>query len=110
MKETVRVRGLGDLRTATTHHIPASPPRRGTTYLDLFALAMERHRLGQELAGIERRRKRVLDRLAEAEDVMSRLISTAQQQKDATAHFTESGMPENGGNGGQQWQTVPIEY
>lgn len=83
MKDVTRAKGLGDLRTATTHHIPSKPPRKGTTYLDLFALSMERQRLEQEMAGIERRRKRILDRLAGVGEGMDKLIISAQQEKEA---------------------------
>ena len=81
MNEIARAKGLGELRTVTTHHITAKPPRKGTTYLDIFVLSMERQRLEQELVSIERRRKRILNRLAEAQKAMEKLMNDAQHEK-----------------------------
>ncbi len=83
MNDTVRAKGLEDLKTVTTHHISSKPPRKGTTYLDLFTLSMERQRLEQELAGIERRRKRVLNRLADVGSAMEKMMNEAQPDKSA---------------------------
>ncbi len=91
MKEITRAKGLADLRTATTHHIGSKPPRKGTTYLDLFALSMERQRLEQELAGVERRQKRILDRLAEANSAMEKLREEAQQENVAQSSSVKPG-------------------
>jgi hypothetical protein len=114
MKEIIRAKGLGDLRTVTTHHIPSKPPRKGTTYLDLFALSMERQRLEQELAGIERRRKHIFDRLAEVQSSMEKLVDTAQQEKAAQS---SSAMPAANQQvasiqqpEGRQWKRMPVEY
>ncbi len=85
MNETARAKGLGELRTVTTHHVAAKPLRKGTTYLDIFVLSMERQRLEQELVSIERRRKRILNRLAEARSSMEKLMNDAQQEKAAEA-------------------------
>jgi len=83
MNNTARAKGLDELRTVTTHHIASKPPRKGTTYLDLFALSMERQRLEQELVGIERRRKRILSRLADVRSAMEKLTNEAQEDKAA---------------------------
>jgi len=103
MKDIIRAKGLGDLRTVTTHHITSKPPRKGTTYLDLFALSMERQRLEQELASIERRRKRIFDRLAEVQTAMERLVNAAQQEKAVRNNSAELAT-------GRQWKKMPVEY
>jgi len=114
MKEVARAKGLGELRTVTTHHIPSKPPRKGTTYLDLFALSMERQRLEQELASIERRRKHILDRLARVQSAIEKLNEVAQREKAA-----ESSSTERAGNQqvapseppkGRPWKKVVIDY
>ncbi|MCL4459072.1 MAG: hypothetical protein M1136_07550 [Chloroflexi bacterium] len=114
MKDNTRAKGLGDLRTVTTHHIPSKPPRKGTTYLDLFALSMERQRLEQELAGIERRRKRIFDRLAEVQSSMEKLVNAAQQEKVAQSssaeHATDEQVEGRPERGGRQWKKMPVEY
>lgn len=114
MKDIARAKGLGDLRTVTTHHIAAKPPRKGTTYLDLFALSMEKQRLEQELAGIERRRKRIFDRIAEAEAAMAKVIDAAQQEK-TTQNTLANPIASRGAapayqTKGQQWKKMPVDY
>ncbi len=89
MNETARAKGLGELRTVTTHHITAKPPRKGTTYLDVFVLSMERQRLEQELVSIERRRKRILNRLGDAQSAMEKLVNEAQQEQTTRSSSAE---------------------
>ncbi len=114
MKDVTRAKGLGDLRTVTTHHIPSKQPRKGTTYLDLFALSMERQRLEQELAGIERRRQRILDRLSEAQKDMDELLSTAQQEREAQSSSVNPSpghcQRKAGKQAGQQWKKIAVGY
>lgn len=112
MKDIARAKGLGDLRTVTTHHIPAKPPRKGTTYLDLFALSMEKQRLEQELAGIERRRQRVLNRLAEVGGSMEKLVEAAQQEKADEGIAAEPGSHQEAASErpGGQWKKMAVEY
>ena len=114
MKEIARARGLGDLRTVTTHHIPSKPPRKGTTYLDLFALSMERQRLEQEMAGIERRRNRVFNRLAEVQSSMDKLVSAAEQEKAGQSSSAKPGADQQVAPGeqprGRQWKKMPVGY
>lgn len=113
MRDIARAKGLGDLRTVTTHHIPSKPPRKGTTYLDLFALSMEKQRLEQELAGIERRQKRILDRLAEVQSSMEKLVEVAQQEKAVPSSCTEpraEKQPPGEQRAGRQWKKMAVNY
>lgn len=114
MNETARAKGLDELRTVTTHHITAKPPRKGTTYLDIFVLSMERQRLEQELVSIERRRKRILNRLAEAQSAMGKLMNDAQQEKtDASSSAKPSAILQSAAkeqSEGQQWKKMTVNY
>ncbi len=114
MNGTVRAKGLDELRTASTHHIAAKPPRKGTTYLDLFSLSMERQRLEQELVGIERRRKRIFNRLGDVQGSMDKLVGSAQKEKAAgsssanpapAVQLSARAEPE-----GQQWKKMTVNY
>ena len=114
MTEMARAKGLGDLRTVTTHHVASKPPRKGTTYLDLFALSMEKQRLEQELTGILRRCQRISERLTEADSAMEKLVEKAQQEK---ATQGSSAKPVTGQPAkpipqyeGRQWKKIPVEY
>ena len=114
MNNTVRARGLDELRTVTTHHIASKPPRKGTTYLDLFALSMERQRLEQELVGIERRQKRIFNRLADVQSVMEKLVNAAQAEKAAQDSSANSGVDSqlaaNEQHGGREWKKMTVNY
>jgi len=114
MKDVTSAKGLNDLRTATTHHITAKPPRKGTTYLDLFALSMECQRLEQELVGIERRQKRILSRLADARSAMEKLVYEAQLEKAAESSSAkpiaaiQAEAREQSGE--RQWKKMTVNY
>jgi len=114
MNNTVRAKGLDELRTITTHHITAKPPRKGTTYLDLFVLSMERQRLEQEMVGIEHRRKRILSRLADAQSAMEKLVNEAQQEKavegSAAEAITNLHSAAREQPGGRQWKKMAVDY
>jgi hypothetical protein len=114
MKDVTSAKGLSALRTATTHHVASKPPRKGTTYLDLFALSMEKQRLEQELAGIERRRKRVFERLAEVRSSMDKLVNAAGQEKAAESSSLKPGADQQLAPGeqprGRQWKKMPVDY
>ena len=114
MNETARAKGLGEIRTVTTHHITSKPPRQGTTYLDIFVLSMERQRLEQELVSIERRRKRILNRLADAQSAMEKLMNEAQEDRAIqgssaepapTVQLSAKTEPEE-----RQWKKMTVNY
>ncbi len=113
MNNTVRAKGLDELRTITTHHIAAKPPRKGTTYLDLFALSMERQRLEQELVGTERRRKRILNRLADVGSAMEKLMNEAQENRAAESSSADPVTtlpPAAKGSSGRPWKKMTVNY
>ena len=109
MNESVRAKGLEDLKTVTTHHVSSKPPRKGTTYLDLFAISMERQRLEQELAGVERRQKRIYNRLADVQRAMEKL---AREMQEGKAIQNRSAEPASAGEqpGGRQWKKMTVNY
>ena len=113
MSGTVRAKGLEELKTVTTHHISSKPPRKGTTYLDIFVLSMERQRLEQELVSIERRRKRILNRLAEAQRATEKLMNDAQQEKateSSSAEPVAALQSTKEPSGEQQWKKMTVDY
>ena len=114
MNNTVRAKGLDELRTVTTHHIAAKPPRQGTTYLDLFALSMERQRLEQEMVGVERRRKRIFNRLADVQKAMEKLVNAAQREKTDDSSSAKPGAVLQSAvkeqPGGRQWKKMTVNY
>ncbi|MBI3974693.1 MAG: hypothetical protein HY332_25740 [Chloroflexi bacterium] len=72
-------RGLGDLRTAISHRVRATPPLKGTTYLEMYLLDNERQRLEAELGRLNHRRDRIDERLGEIGDKLRGLEAVAAQ-------------------------------
>jgi len=69
--------------------------------------------LEQELVSIERRRKRILDRLAEAQSAMEKLMNDAQQEKVAESSSAEpvaALQSTKEPSGEQQWKKMTFEY
>ena len=114
MKDVTIAKGLSELRTATTHHIAAKPPRKGTDYLDLYALSMEKQRLETELARLEKRQKRVYERVAEIHKGMERLLEAAARIKEASSSPMSSTRGQETGasqqNDRSQWKRIPVDY
>ena len=114
MKDVTNAKGLGDLRTATTHHIAAKPPRQGTTYLDLYSLSMEKQRLEKELSRLEQRQKRIYERLGEVQRAMEKMENAAQAEKAAQNSSAELGVDSqlatNEQPGGREWKKMTVNY
>ena len=114
MKDVTNAKGLSDLRTASTHHVPSKPPRKGTTYLDLYSLSMERQRLEKELSRLEQRKKRFAERLGEIQRAMEKLEQTAQQERAALMSSAkldgEQQMASSEQLGGRQWKKMAVDY
>jgi len=114
MKDVTSAKGLGDLRTATTHHIASKPPRQGTTYLDLYSLSMEKQRLEKELALLEQRQKRIYERLREVQRATEKLEDAAQREKKADSASIEPGAVLQSAakehSGERQWKKMTVNY
>ncbi|MBI2304656.1 MAG: hypothetical protein HYU86_07925 [Chloroflexi bacterium] len=112
MRDVTNTKSLNDLRTATTHHIASKPPRKGTTYLDLYALSMEKQRLEKELSRMEHRGKRIHERLGEIRKAMSKLDEAGQREREMeNAKTAQEGQTvTNAGPQERQWKKMTVEY
>ena len=115
MKSVTGLKGLGDLRTATTHHITALPSLKGTTHLDLYMLDMEKQRLEKELSNVEMRRRRVNSRLEEIRKNIERLNESALQGHSfLNSRSTERAAGKQGAtakrDGHGKWKMMSVEY
>jgi len=81
MKSVTETRSLGDIRTATSHHITAKPPLKGTTYLDLYLLDKEKQRLEKQLFCMGQRQRRISERLSEIRKGMEKMAEAAQEEQ-----------------------------
>lgn len=103
------------MRTATSHHIAAKPPLKGTTYLDLYLLDREKQRLEKELSRLEVRRMRVHERLGEIRKTMATLEQEAQRDKPSDDPSSDIGTrgrcPSPVTQQGQgRWRKVTVDY
>ena len=115
MKSVTEVKGLGDLRTATSHHITAMPSLKGTAHLDLYLLDMERQRLEKELSCVEMRRRRINSLLEDIKKKMERLNESALQGHGLlNGHSTERAAGKQGApakrDGHGKWKRMAVEY
>ena len=111
MKDVTSAKGLSDLRTATTHHVASKPPRKGTTYLDLYSLTMEKQRLEKELSLLEQRNKRIHERLREVARAMGKLHEAAQAERAApTKPGVDQQVASSEEPGGRRWKKMPVDY
>ena len=115
MKDTTELRGLGDLKTATTTHLRAKPAREGTEYLDLYLASAEKKRLARLMQTWEKQKRRAEGRHAAVDGSMARLEEKMGLERSAGAD------PHIGPDAGdeeapapdyarRQWNMMPVEY
>ena len=114
MKSVTETKSLGDIRTATSHHITAKPPLKGTAYLDLYLLDKEKQRLEQELALVQKRQGRINGRLAEIRKSMEKVKEAAQQEQAAQSSLANPATGQQAASiqehGGRQWKRLAVDY
>ena len=116
MKSVTELKSLGDIRTATSHHIASKPPLKGSTHLDIYLLDKERQRLEKELSGLEVRGRRILERLGEirkAMDMLKQKAEEAEQERLADGHptATEVKQPAPASQSShRQWKKMTLSY
>lgn len=113
MKDVTSAKGLGELRTATTHHIASKPPRKGTAYLDLYSISMERARLENELSRLEKRQRRLYERLGEIQRAMDKLNEAAQRERMDKSSLAKPAIGQQTAASeqpGRQWKKIAFEY
>lgn len=114
MKNVTEIKSLGDMRTATSHHITAKPPLKGTTYLDLYLLDKEKQRLEKELFQLAQRQRRINERLTEIAKSMDKLAEAAQEEQKierpsaTTATGKQAATIQQ--DKGRQWKTMALQY
>ena len=113
MKSVSELNGLQDLRTVTSQRIRATPPARGSAYLNTYLLSLERLRLDQELALLEKRRHHLLTKRAEVVQHLSELHEKARMEiageatNGAAAPLAMTDTPPQRRH---PWKTVPLGY
>ena len=115
MKRVTELKTLGDIRTIISTHTRSVPRHKGSTYLDILSLGMEKLRLETELAWHARRQGRLEQRLQEAQETMGKRLLEMQQELPASAppptppggHNHVPRAPEENE---ARWRSMTIEY
>ncbi len=115
MRGVVDINSLRDIRTAITTHSRSASRHKGTPYLEILSLGMEKLRLNSEMARLTERVERVdtwLDELRHA--LRERLAMVAEESPTGSnPRPRPAGIPrstEQGPARNRPWKTVAVEY
>jgi hypothetical protein len=106
-----RPKGLLDIHSSLSRGIHSVPARNGRCYLDLYLLQIERERLTQEAASLNKRNTRIQRRLTEIESEMA-------EKQEKAAQGESSEMPARNGKPRQrsyeykreEWNRMSVNY
>ncbi|MBI2848796.1 MAG: hypothetical protein HYX88_01520 [Chloroflexi bacterium] len=104
------VKGLSDLRTATTGHLHAKPPQKGTEYLNMYLLDREAQRMEKELANMEHRQKRMLARLAEIREAIAKLGEEAREGRLTLPQGAVQEKASGPDHQKERWRKISVDY
>lgn len=113
MNSITQTKGLGDIRTIISTHTRSVPRHKGSLYLDILSVGMEKLRLETELAWLARRQRRIDGRLEEIREAMSDLADQAKAEGAAPpSDPAAAGSKRGDGNipSPRRWPTLAIEY
>lgn len=83
MRSVTELKGLGDISTTISTHTHSTPRHKGTTYLEILSLGMEKQRLQVELGMLLKRKRRIDDRLAEIREAMLKLVGQVEDESSS---------------------------
>jgi hypothetical protein len=115
MKRATELKTLGDMRTIVSTHTRSAPRHRGSTYLDVLSLGMEKLRLETELAWHARRQGRLELRLRELQETMGKRLLEVQRELPSAAPppVSPNGPdhpPREPEENGGRWRSMTIGY
>ncbi|MBI2919102.1 MAG: hypothetical protein HYY01_14090 [Chloroflexi bacterium] len=85
MRSITELKSLGDIRTTISTHARSTPRHKGTTYLEILSLGMERQRLQAELAAIAKRQHRIEARVAEINTAILKLVNQVEEESSSVS-------------------------
>lgn len=113
MKSVTQLKSLGDMRTIISTHSRSVPRHKGSNYLDILSLGMEKQRLEAELEWLGKRQRRIQGRLGEIRVVMEELLSKVGDESPGGLPTPVAGeKPAIGSNSSdsEKWKKMTIEY
>jgi hypothetical protein len=106
-----RPKGLLDIHSSLSKHIHSVPARNERYYLDLYLLQIERGRLTQEAASLEKRSTRIQRRLAEISSEMAEKQQNATQSNGSEAPPRNRKPPQKKYEyKEEEWKQMPVHY
>lgn len=113
MKSVTQLKSLGDMRTIISTHSRSVPRHKGSNYLDILSLGMEKQRLEAELEWLGKRQTRIQGRLSEIRAVMEELLSKVGDESPcglpAPVPDEKQAIGSNGSDS-KKWKKMTIEY
>lgn len=108
MRGLSQIKGVADVRTAISAHYRNTSRTKGTPYLEILSLGMERLRLESELEWLDKRNARIHRRLDEIKDQLGSRITEVEGHgppDSGTAGSTRKTLPAGG-----RWRTMDADY
>ena len=106
MKNVNDLRKLRDIRTGISTHSRSVSRTRGTPYLEILSLGMEKLRLETERAQLLRNKERIDRRLAEIRHILGDRLDTVQEEISAEG---DDSPPASGGGSFTNGQHGPLD-
>ncbi len=113
MKSVTQLKSLSDIRTIISTHTRSVPRHKGSNYLDILSLGMEKQRLEAELEWLSKRQRRIEGRLAEIRENMEKLLTNVGEESPSCPSAptsTENHTREHSGSLATKWKKMTIEY
>ncbi|MDO8751646.1 MAG: hypothetical protein Q7K03_10985 [Dehalococcoidia bacterium] len=115
MKSVVDVKGLGDIRTAISTRSRSASRHKGTPYLEIMSLGMQKLRLSSEQERLAERVERVDARLGELRCALQERLTMVAEESPAGSNPQPrpAGIPrstEQGPARSRPWKTMAVEY
>lgn len=113
MRNVSEIRSVEDMRTTTTGHIRSTPPRKDSTYLDVYLLSKEKQRLETELRMLVKRQTRIEGRLGELHEALDKLLEKADHDKRGIPRLREGASDVNQSTDDEgllKWKNLTVEY
>lgn len=108
MRGVSHMKGVADIRTAVSAHYRSASRHKGTPFLEIMALGMERLRLDKEMEGLAKREERIRKRLAEIKTLMEK--RAGQVQEGGPSRTNEPGPGRQPAPIGGPWRTMTVPY
>ncbi|MDP2951882.1 MAG: hypothetical protein Q8O76_01020 [Chloroflexota bacterium] len=113
MKDTTALKGLGDLKTATTARLRSLPPQEGMEHLYLYLANKEKKRLAKLTETWEKHQRRTRERLATTDKALARLeekVGLGTTTAPLPHPRPGEEQPEAPDYTRRPWKTISLEY